>query len=75
VDPLSKSKTIFLYVDSCIFADIHHRITVSVGTGVVAALHGKEGSDGDFYVQSILEAGLPPQRPLHSGYSLSINLN
>lgn len=39
-------------------------------TGVVAALHGKEGSDGTFYVQSVLEAGLPPQCPLHSGYSL-----
>eukprot|EP01018_Ginkgo_biloba_P029266 Gb_31965 [translate_table: standard] len=33
-------------------------------TGVVIALHGKEGRDGDFYVQSILEAGLAPQRPL-----------
>lgn len=35
-------------------------------TGVVVALHGNENSDGDFYVQSILEAGLPPQRSLHS---------
>ncbi|KAH9315832.1 hypothetical protein KI387_024459, partial [Taxus chinensis] len=35
-------------------------------TGLVVALHGKEGVDSDFYVQSILEAGLPPQHPLHS---------
>ena len=28
---------------------------------------------GDFSVQSILEAGLPPQHPLHSGYNLKDN--
>ena len=28
---------------------------------------------GDFYVQSILEVGLPPHRPLHSGYNLKDN--
>lgn len=30
-------------------------------TGVVAALHGKETSAGDFLVLDVLEAGLPPQ--------------
>ncbi|XP_038975812.1 DNA polymerase delta small subunit isoform X1 [Phoenix dactylifera] len=30
-------------------------------TGIVVALHGKETSDGDFFVQDVLEAGLPPQ--------------
>jgi hypothetical protein len=29
--------------------------------GVVAALHGKETSAGDFLVLDVLEAGLPPQ--------------
>jgi hypothetical protein len=47
VEPLSKNKTIFLYVVSLLL----NRSTLSVGTGVVATLHGKEGSDGDFYVQ------------------------
>eukprot|EP00253_Pinus_taeda_P027511 PITA_27511 len=42
-------------------------------TGVVVALHGKESTDGDFYVQSIVEAGLSPQRSLHSGYNLKDN--
>ncbi|XP_022744138.1 DNA polymerase delta small subunit-like isoform X1 [Durio zibethinus] len=37
-------------------------------TGVVVALHGKETTAGDFFVEDILEAGLPPQieRPLKS---------
>ncbi|XVF07363.1 hypothetical protein REPUB_Repub06bG0132100 [Reevesia pubescens] len=37
-------------------------------TGVVVALHGKETSAGDFFVEDVLEAGLPPQieRPLKS---------
>ncbi|KAK8955820.1 DNA polymerase delta small subunit [Platanthera guangdongensis] len=30
-------------------------------TGVGLALHGKKTSEGDFWVQDILEAGLPPQ--------------
>ncbi|XP_022744140.1 DNA polymerase delta small subunit-like isoform X3 [Durio zibethinus] len=36
--------------------------------GVVVALHGKETTAGDFFVEDILEAGLPPQieRPLKS---------
>ncbi|XP_010554875.1 PREDICTED: DNA polymerase delta small subunit isoform X1 [Tarenaya hassleriana] len=35
-------------------------------TGVVVALHGKETSAGEFFVEDVLEAGLPPQveRPL-----------
>ncbi|KAF6149338.1 hypothetical protein GIB67_016876 [Kingdonia uniflora] len=33
-------------------------------TGNVVALHGKETSAGDFLVQDILEAGLPPQEEL-----------
>ncbi|WOK95852.1 DNA polymerase delta small subunit isoform X1 [Canna indica] len=38
-------------------------------TGIVVALHGHETSEGDFFVQDLLEAGLPPQieRPLSSG--------
>ncbi|XP_021282299.1 DNA polymerase delta small subunit isoform X1 [Herrania umbratica] len=37
-------------------------------TGVVIALHGKETTAGDFFVEDVLEAGLPPQieRPLQS---------
>ncbi|GMI63332.1 DNA polymerase delta small subunit [Hibiscus trionum] len=37
-------------------------------TGVVVALHGKETSAGAFFVEDVLEAGLPPQieRPLKS---------
>ncbi|MQL91987.1 hypothetical protein Taro_024600 [Colocasia esculenta] len=37
-------------------------------TGIVMALHGKETSDGDFFVQDVLVAGLPPQveRPIIS---------
>ncbi|KAE8668455.1 DNA polymerase delta small subunit [Hibiscus syriacus] len=37
-------------------------------TGVVVALHGKETSAGVFFVEDVLEAGLPPQieRPLKS---------
>ncbi|RHN47965.1 putative DNA-directed DNA polymerase [Medicago truncatula] len=30
-------------------------------TGIVVALHGKETGAGDFLVQEVLEAGLPPQ--------------
>ncbi|KAF5750661.1 DNA polymerase delta small subunit isoform X2 [Tripterygium wilfordii] len=30
-------------------------------TGVIVALHGKESGAGDFTVQDVLEAGLPPQ--------------
>lgn len=30
-------------------------------TGVVAALHGKETDAGDFLVQDVMDAGLPPQ--------------
>ena len=34
--------------------------------GIIVALHGKETCVGDFFVDDILEAGLPPQieRPL-----------
>lgn len=37
--------------------------------GVVVALLGKETDAGDFLVQDVLEAGLPPQieHPLKSG--------
>ncbi|XWS66442.1 hypothetical protein CRYUN_Cryun05aG0199600 [Craigia yunnanensis] len=37
-------------------------------TGVVVALHGKETTAGDFFVEDVLEAGLPSQieRPLKS---------
>ena len=39
-------------------------------TGNVVALHGKETSAGDFLVEDVLEAGLPPQMdlPNKSGY-------
>ncbi|KAA8518272.1 hypothetical protein F0562_015845 [Nyssa sinensis] len=38
-------------------------------TGIVVALHGKETDAGDFLVEDILDAGLPPQieLPLKSG--------
>ncbi|XP_068640007.1 DNA polymerase delta small subunit [Aristolochia californica] len=36
-------------------------------TGNVLALHGKETGNGDFLVQDVLEAGLPPQIPLELG--------
>ncbi|KAG8501224.1 hypothetical protein CXB51_003349 [Gossypium anomalum] len=41
-------------------------------TGVVVALHGKETSAGAFFVEDVLEAGLPPQieRPLKSMFIL-----
>lgn len=29
--------------------------------GIVVALHGKETDAGDFLVQDVLDAGLPPQ--------------
>jgi hypothetical protein len=34
--------------------------------GIVLAIHGKETSEGDFFVEDFLEAGLAPQvdRPL-----------
>lgn len=35
-------------------------------TGVVVAIYGREGSDGEFLVQHILEPGLPAQEPLPS---------
>ncbi|KAI5058268.1 hypothetical protein GOP47_0026438 [Adiantum capillus-veneris] len=35
-------------------------------TGAVVAVYGREGSDGEFLVQHILEPGLPPQEPLLS---------
>ncbi|KAG9134484.1 hypothetical protein Leryth_021499 [Lithospermum erythrorhizon] len=38
-------------------------------TGVVVALHGKETGAGDFWVEDVMEAGLPDQieKPLQSG--------
>ncbi|XP_058098226.1 DNA polymerase delta small subunit isoform X2 [Magnolia sinica] len=41
-------------------------------TGIVVALHGKETGDGDFLVQDILEASLPPQIPLALGSRLGV---
>lgn len=38
-------------------------------TGVVVAVYGQEGSDGEFLVQHILEPGLPAQTPLPSQLS------
>ncbi|MCO5580868.1 hypothetical protein L7F22_034740 [Adiantum nelumboides] len=35
-------------------------------TGVVAAVYGREGSNGEFLVQHILDPSLPPQEPLPS---------
>lgn len=37
--------------------------------GMIAALHGKETSAGDFLVEDVLEAGLPQQieRPIDLG--------
>lgn len=44
-------------------------LPASYVTGIVVALHGKETDAGDFLVQDVLEAGLPPQIevPLKSG--------
>lgn len=38
-------------------------------TGVVVAVCGKEEKDGEFFVQEILEPGLPPQIPRPSTVS------
>jgi DNA polymerase delta subunit 2 len=38
-------------------------------TGVVVAVCGKEEKDGEFFVQEVLEPGLPPQIPLPSAVS------
>lgn len=48
--------------------------TSSSLTGIVVAVHGKETEAGEFLVQDVLEAGLPPQIefPLKSSiFSLS----
>ncbi|KAI3471531.1 hypothetical protein Pfo_028181 [Paulownia fortunei] len=46
-------------------------------TGIVVALHGKETGAGDFVVEDILEAGLPPQieLPLNSGRSCTTSIS
>lgn len=43
--------------------------SVMVYEGNVVAVHGKETSGGEFVVEDILEAGLPPQfdQPNNSG--------
>lgn len=41
-------------------------LTHQLSTGVVIALHGKETSAGNFLVEDILEAGIPPQITLPS---------
>lgn len=40
--------------------------------GNVVAIHGKETSGGDFFVEDILEAGLPPQLDLPNKLGMSI---
>lgn len=52
---------LLMYSDT--HADMPHLI------GIVVALHGKETDAGDFWVEDILEAGLPEQieLPLKSG--------
>lgn len=41
---------------------MHYYIVLSSWvTGIVVAIHGKETGAGDFLVQDVLEAGLPPQ--------------
>lgn len=69
VVPLVKPHNFIHPDDELILEDESGRVKLSgavicpstLVTGIVMAVHGKETSDGDFFVQDILEAGLPPQ--------------
>uniref|UniRef100_M4DK66 DNA polymerase delta small subunit n=1 Tax=Brassica campestris TaxID=3711 RepID=M4DK66_BRACM len=74
VTPLVKPRNFMHPDDSLILEDESGRVKLGGSalspavyvTGVVVALHGKETSAGEFVVEDVLEAGLPPQleRPL-----------
>ncbi|XXG60126.1 hypothetical protein AAC387_Pa04g2100 [Persea americana] len=73
--PLAKPHNFMHPDDYLVLEDESGRVKLANGklapsvfvTGLVVALHGKETSDGDFFVQDILEAGLAPQKPLPLG--------
>ncbi|ONL93235.1 DNA polymerase delta small subunit [Zea mays] len=71
--PLVKPHNFMHPDDHLILEDESGRVTLAGAippaafvTGVVVALHGKETSAGNFLVEDVLEAGLPPQSALSS---------
>nr|CAB3497201.1 unnamed protein product [Digitaria exilis] len=71
--PLVKPHNFMHPDDHLILEDESGRVTLAgtippaaFVTGVVVALHGKETSAGNFLVEDVLEAGLPPQTALSS---------
>ncbi|XP_022982949.1 DNA polymerase delta small subunit [Cucurbita maxima] len=74
VTPLVKPHNFMHPDDYLVLEDDSGRVKLSgavllpsvYATGIIVALHGKETCVGDFFVDDILEAGLPPQieRPL-----------
>ncbi|XP_066359753.1 DNA polymerase delta small subunit-like isoform X2 [Miscanthus floridulus] len=71
--PLVKPHNFMHPDDHLILEDESGRVTLAGAiptaafvTGVVVALHGKETSAGNFLVEDVLEAGLPPQTALSS---------
>ncbi|XP_074586461.1 DNA polymerase delta small subunit isoform X2 [Curcuma longa] len=70
--PLVKPHNFVHPDDHLILEDESGRVTLSGSlldpsafvTGIVVALHGKETSEGDFFVEDMLEAGIPPQTEL-----------
>ncbi|OEL22048.1 DNA polymerase delta small subunit [Dichanthelium oligosanthes] len=71
--PLVKPHNFMHPDDHLILEDESGRVTLAGAippaafvTGVVVALHGKETSVGNFLVEDVLEAGLPPQTALSS---------
>uniref|UniRef100_A0A0D9VP17 DNA polymerase delta small subunit n=1 Tax=Leersia perrieri TaxID=77586 RepID=A0A0D9VP17_9ORYZ len=71
--PLVKPHNFMHPDDHLILEDESGRVTLAGSippaayvTGVVVAVHGKETSAGNFLVEDVLEAGLPPQTPLPS---------
>nr|CAD1844670.1 unnamed protein product [Ananas comosus var. bracteatus] len=70
--PLAKPHNFIHHDDHLILEDESGRVKLSgsvlaPAAFVTVALHGKETSDGDFCVQDVLEAGLPPQIELPIG--------
>ncbi|KAK8446900.1 hypothetical protein SEVIR_9G560300v4 [Setaria viridis] len=69
--PLVKPHNFMHPDDHLVLEDESGRVTLAGAippaafvTGVVVALHGKETSAGNFLVEDVLEAGLPPQTAL-----------
>lgn len=60
------------HTKNCLLIHYYFVLTLWV-TGIVVALHGKETGAGDFLVQDVLEAGLPPQIELPLKSSIASN--